>query len=84
VFSYKAFDRDEAVEVAWVEYLDPSPNLEKFESLRELIIKIDNLNVMKYKHAWVDVENKKVVFITEWTTSGNLWQYAVLRPSRGT
>lgn len=78
-FSYKGFDKEDAVEVAWVEYPHiPAHALTNFKVLRERLLALNCRNLMKYKHAWVDEKGDRVVFITDWTSSGNLLQYPLI------
>lgn len=73
---YKGFDREDAVEVAWVEYPHiPKQALANFDALRKRLLNLNHRNIMKYKHAWVDEAEDRVVLITHWTSSGNLAQY---------
>ena len=56
----------------------PRQALTNFDELRKRLQNLNHRNVMKYKHAWIDELGDRVVFITNWTSSGNLAQFVVV------
>lgn len=78
---YKAFDRDEGMEVAWnqlkVDYLTEQ-SAAKIISEIQILTQLDNENIIKFYHSWVcrnKAGNYDVFFITELMTSGTLKNY---------
>lgn len=78
---YKAFDRDEGMEVAWnqlkVDHLSEQ-SAAKILSEIQILTQLDNENIIKFYHSWVRRNNSgsyDVFFITELMTSGTLKNY---------
>lgn len=75
---YKAFDEEEALEVAWNE-INCSNRVIDFAKVKKevnLLNTLDHPNVIKfYASSWVDEERHCFVFITELMTSGTLKDY---------
>lgn len=78
---YKAFDREEGMEVAWnqlkVDHLSEQ-SAAKILSEIQILTQLDNENIIKFYHSWVrrnSTGNYDVFFITELMTSGTLKNY---------
>ncbi|POI25124.1 hypothetical protein CIB84_011127, partial [Bambusicola thoracicus] len=67
--AYLAMDTEEGVEVVW--------NEEKVKAVFDNLIQLEHLNIVKFHKYWADVkENKaRVIFITEYMSSGSLKQF---------
>lgn len=83
VFSYKAFDLLEGIEVAWsrvkIDDVLLSPeSLGKLYSEVHLLRQLKHDNVMKLYDSWIDDKKRTVNMITELFTSGNLRQWDFL------
>lgn len=79
VFSYKAFDEVDGIEVAWNQVkiddvLQSPENLERLYSEVHLLKSLRHENIMKFYNSWVDDDNRSVNIITELFTSGSLRQ----------
>lgn len=80
VFSYKAFDEVDGIEVAWNQvridgFLQSPEDLEKLYSEVHLLKSLKHENIIKFYNSWVDDKKKTVNMITELFTSGSLRQY---------
>jgi WNK lysine deficient protein kinase len=78
---YKAFDREEGMEVAWnqlkVDHLSEQ-SAAKIISEIQILTQLDNENIIKFYHSWVrrnSAGSYDVFFITELMTSGTLKNY---------
>ena len=78
--SWRAFDTDEGIEVAWnVVKLGKLPVSERKRIKNEVIIlkDIEHKNIIKYYNSWVDREREQIVFVTEIMSSGSLKEYEI-------
>jgi len=80
LFSYRAFDELEGMEVAWnqvkvQDVLQRSEDLERLYSEVDLLKTLKHKNIIKFYNSWVDTKNDNINFITEIFTSGTLRQY---------
>ncbi|XP_017923792.2 nuclear receptor-binding protein [Manacus vitellinus] len=80
--AYLAMDTEEGVEVVWNEVqFSERKNFklqeEKVKAVFDNLIQLDHLNIVKFHKYWADVkENKaRVIFITEYMSSGSLKQF---------
>lgn len=78
---YKAFDREEGMEVAWnqlkVDHLSEQ-SAAKILSEIQILTQLDNENIIKFYHSWLRrnaAGSYDVFFITELMTSGTLKNY---------
>ncbi|KAI3896642.1 hypothetical protein MKX03_024691 [Papaver bracteatum] len=77
---YKAFDRENGMEVAWNQ-TKLNHVFESFDAIQRLYSEVHLLNTLKHDSIihfhkfWVDTEHRTFNFITEMLTSGNLRQY---------
>jgi len=74
---YKGVDRQRGAEVAWNK-LRPSVSEADFQRLYEEVRLLQSLHherIIHFVHSWLDMENKQLVFITEYMTSGTLRRY---------
>eukprot|EP00759_Apiculatamorpha_spiralis_P001990 PhF_6_TR1069/c3_g1_i1/m.2248/K08867/WNK, PRKWNK; WNK lysine deficient protein kinase len=81
---YKAFDEEEALEVAWNE-IDCSArciDLQKVHREVQLLHDIDYAHVIKFHTSWFDEERKCFIFITELMTSGTLKDFIAAQSSK--
>jgi serine/threonine protein kinase len=81
---YKAFDEENALEVAWNE-IDCSSRCIDFAKVRrevELLNDLDHPNVIQFHASWVDEERRCFIFVTELMTSGTLKQFIASQTSR--
>lgn len=80
LFSYKAFDEVDGIEVAWNQvkidgFLQSQEDLEKLYYEVHLLKSLKHENIIKFYNSWVDDKKKTVNMITELFTSGSLRQY---------
>ncbi|KAF8378216.1 hypothetical protein HHK36_029555 [Tetracentron sinense] len=80
IFSYRAFDELEGIEVAWnqvkvASLLRNSEDLERLYSEVHLLKTLKHKNIIKFYSSWVDTKHENINFITEIFTSGTLRQY---------
>ncbi|KAK6787757.1 hypothetical protein RDI58_016282 [Solanum bulbocastanum] len=80
VFTYRAFDELEGIEVAWnqvklVDLLRNAVDLERLYSEVHLLKTLKHKNIIKFYNSWVDSKNENINIITEIFTSGTLRQY---------
>ncbi|XP_032441060.1 nuclear receptor-binding protein [Xiphophorus hellerii] len=80
--AYLAMDTEEGVEVVWNEVMfSERKNFklqeEKVKAVFDNLIQLDHLNIVKFHKYWADVkENRaRVIFITEYMSSGSLKQF---------
>ncbi|KAL8184169.1 UNVERIFIED_CONTAM: Nuclear receptor-binding protein [Gekko kuhli] len=80
--AYLAMDTEEGVEVVWNEVqFSERKNFklqeEKVKAVFDNLIQLEHLNIVKFHKYWADVkENKaRVIFITEYMSSGSLKQF---------
>ncbi|XP_034966683.1 nuclear receptor-binding protein isoform X1 [Zootoca vivipara] len=80
--AYLAMDTEEGVEVVWNEVqFSERKNFklqeEKVRAVFDNLIQLEHLNIVKFHKYWADVkENKaRVIFITEYMSSGSLKQF---------
>lgn len=83
IYSYKAFDEVDGIEVAWSrvkldDVLQSPEDLEKLYSEVHLLKSLKQDNIIKFYKSWVDDKKRFVNMITELFTSGNLRQYVFL------
>lgn len=77
-------DTEEGVEVVWNEVIlkDWNPELskvqeDKIKAALDQLIQLDHPNIVKMHKYWIDVrqEKSRVIFITEYMSSGSLKQF---------
>uniref|UniRef100_A0A8C1L6U8 Nuclear receptor-binding protein n=1 Tax=Cyprinus carpio TaxID=7962 RepID=A0A8C1L6U8_CYPCA len=80
--AYLAMDTEEGVEVVWNEVMfSERKNFklqeEKVKAVFDNLIQLEHLNIVKFHKYWADVkENRaRVIFITEYMSSGSLKQF---------
>uniref|UniRef100_A0A672GL80 Nuclear receptor-binding protein n=1 Tax=Salarias fasciatus TaxID=181472 RepID=A0A672GL80_SALFA len=81
--AYLAMDTEEGVEVVWNEVMFSErknfklQEVRKGESSFDNLIQLEHLNIVKFHKYWADVkENRaRVIFITEYMSSGSLKQF---------
>ncbi|KAG7261415.1 hypothetical protein CRUP_006279 [Coryphaenoides rupestris] len=80
--AYLAMDTEEGVEVVWNEVMfSERKNFklqeEKVNAVFDNLIQLDHLNIVKFHKYWADLkENRaRVIFITEYMSSGSLKQF---------
>ncbi|KXJ13209.1 nuclear receptor-binding protein isoform X2 [Exaiptasia diaphana] len=80
--AYLAMDTEEGVEVVWNEVQfserkDFKSQEETIKKVFENLIQLDHPNIVKFHMFWTDVQTDKarVIFITEYMTSGSLKQF---------
>lgn len=80
--AYLAMDTEEGVEVVWNEVMfSERKNFklqeEKVQAVFDNLIQLEHLNIVKFHKYWADVkENRaRVIFITEYMSSGSLKQF---------
>ncbi|XP_029590005.1 nuclear receptor-binding protein isoform X1 [Salmo trutta] len=80
--AYLAMDTEEGVEVVWNEVMfSERKNFklqeEKVKTVFDNLIQLEHLNIVKFHKYWADVkENRaRVIFITEYMSSGSLKQF---------
>uniref|UniRef100_A0A665WFL2 Nuclear receptor-binding protein n=1 Tax=Echeneis naucrates TaxID=173247 RepID=A0A665WFL2_ECHNA len=80
--AYLAMDTEEGVEVVWNEVMfSERKNFklqeEKVKAVFDNLIQLEHLNIVKFHKYWTDVkENRvRVIFITEYMSSGSLKQF---------
>ncbi|XP_075437864.1 nuclear receptor-binding protein-like isoform X1 [Ascaphus truei] len=80
--AYLAMDTEEGVEVVWNEVqFSERKNFklqeEKVKTVFDNLIQLEHLNIVKFHKYWADIkENKaRVIFITEYMSSGSLKQF---------
>lgn len=80
--AYLAMDTEEGVEVVWNEVMfSERKNFklqeDKVKTVFDNLIQLDHLNIVKFHKYWADVkENRaRVIFITEYMSSGSLKQF---------
>jgi serine/threonine protein kinase len=74
---YKGVDQQRGAEVAWNK-LRPSVSEADFQRLYEEVRLLQSLNherIIHFVHSWLDMDNKQLVFITEYMTSGTLRRF---------
>jgi len=79
LYSYKAFDEVEGIEVAWNqinidEVMQCPDNLDRLYTEVHLLKSLKHGNVMKFYYSWIDDQSKTINVITELFTSGSLRQ----------
>lgn len=79
LYSYKAFDEVDGIEVAWnqvqiEDVLQKPQDLERLYSEVHLLKSLKQENIVKYHNSWVDDRKKTINIITELFTSGSLRQ----------
>ncbi|AQK73468.1 WNK6 [Zea mays] len=85
LYSYKAFDEVEGIEVAWNqinidEVMQCPDNLDRLYTEVHLLKSLKHENVMKFYYSWIDDQSKKINVITELFTSGSLRHYRQKHP----
>ncbi|AQK54220.1 Serine/threonine-protein kinase WNK8 [Zea mays] len=85
LYSYKAFDEVEGIEVAWNqinvdEVMQCPDNLDRLYREVHLLKSLKHGNVMKFYYSWIDDQNKTINVITELFTSGSLRLYRQKHP----
>ncbi|XP_057209257.1 nuclear receptor-binding protein [Triplophysa rosa] len=80
--AYLAMDTEEGVEVVWNEVMfserkNYKVQEEKVKTVFDNLIQLEHLNIVKFHKYWADVkENRaRVIFITEYMSSGSLKQF---------
>ncbi|CAB1330705.1 unnamed protein product [Coregonus sp. 'balchen'] len=81
--AYLAMDTEEGVEVVWNEVMfSERKNFklqeEKVKSVFDNLIQLEHLNIVKFHKYWADVNDinrARVIFITEYMSSGSLKQF---------
>ncbi|KAK5903394.1 hypothetical protein CgunFtcFv8_007180 [Champsocephalus gunnari] len=80
--AYLAMDTEEGVEVVWNEVMFSERKIfklqeEKVKAVFDNLIQLEHLNIVKFHKYWADVkENRaRVIFITEYMSSGSLKQF---------
>ncbi|PIO29586.1 hypothetical protein AB205_0144850, partial [Aquarana catesbeiana] len=80
--AYLAMDTEEGVEVVWNEVqFSERKNFklqeDKVKAVFDNLIQLEHLNIVKFHKYWADVkENRaRVIFITEYMSSGSLKQF---------
>uniref|UniRef100_A0A8C0V127 Serine-threonine/tyrosine-protein kinase catalytic domain-containing protein n=1 Tax=Cyanistes caeruleus TaxID=156563 RepID=A0A8C0V127_CYACU len=80
--TFLAMDTEEGVEVVWNELLFTDKKAfkaheEKIKTMFEQLVLVDHPNIVKLHKYWLDVKDSKarVIFITEYVSSGSLKQF---------
>ncbi|NWU68684.1 NRBP2 protein, partial [Pterocles burchelli] len=80
--TFLAMDTEEGVEVVWNELLFTDRKAfkaheEKIKTMFEQLVLVDHPNIVKLHKYWLDVKDSKarVIFITEYVSSGSLKQF---------
>uniref|UniRef100_A0A8D0EW00 Serine-threonine/tyrosine-protein kinase catalytic domain-containing protein n=1 Tax=Strix occidentalis caurina TaxID=311401 RepID=A0A8D0EW00_STROC len=80
--TFLAMDTEEGVEVVWNELLFTDKKAfkaheEKIKTMFEQLVLVDHPNIVKLHKYWLDVKDLKarVIFITEYVSSGSLKQF---------
>ncbi|NXI35687.1 NRBP2 protein, partial [Galbula dea] len=80
--TFLAMDTEEGVEVVWNELLFTDKKAfkaheEKIKTMFEQLVLVDHPNIVKLHKYWLDVRDSKarVIFITEYVSSGSLKQF---------
>lgn len=74
---YSAFDNQNAMEVAWIEYRDvPRSVMDRFEESLARLVALDHPHLVKYHTGWADRKAKTLILITEQVT-GDLRNWLV-------
>ncbi|KAM8966258.1 nuclear receptor-binding protein 2 isoform 2-T2 [Pelodytes ibericus] len=80
--TFLAMDTEEGVEVVWNELQFSDKKIfkaheEKIRTMFQNLMVVDHLNVVKFHKYWLDVKetSARVVFITEYVSSGSLRQF---------
>ncbi|NWI32202.1 NRBP2 protein, partial [Sula dactylatra] len=80
--TFLAMDTEEGVEVVWNELLFADKKAfkaheEKIKTMFEQLVLVDHPNIVKLHKYWLDVKDSKarVIFITEYVSSGSLKQF---------
>jgi serine/threonine protein kinase len=81
-YSYRAFDKQEGVEVAWSQsrindsVMVCSQKMDQLNTEIQLLRTFRHKNIVKLFASWIDEDKGIVNIITEYFTSGSLRQYA--------
>uniref|UniRef100_A0A3P9K0X6 Nuclear receptor-binding protein n=1 Tax=Oryzias latipes TaxID=8090 RepID=A0A3P9K0X6_ORYLA len=80
--AYLAMDTEEGVEVVWNEVMiserkDFKPLQEKVKAVFDNLIHLEHANIVKFHKYWADIKDSRarVIFITEYMSSGSLKQF---------